>query len=264
MLSILLPLIGVATLGNQPAAIVTGSHEVVEQALNQGVRARIGANWAIVDIRIASDDFIVTLQRNGDVEHHVVHLADQESYRVVSDATLPADPVEPDDFTLRALAAPRGGIEITSSCGDYYHLPYVIEDTAAGEFAGVMVARTLAAADDLQSATVSDDRATFVIEKAGHRLDLRVALDPKGNVIEAELRRFQLDADDWVAYNRMPAMKAALRNARVVSIAVKSKRSLTLGTSKGRFLIDPHGDAFTYGVKYGDPNEEGEGDDCGC
>ena len=256
MLTILLPLLGVGALAGAPDVIVTGNHETVERALNVGVRSQIDAGWSVADIRSENEELVVTLVKGDAVERHVMHFDDKVSYRVVPDAVMPADAAEPSELTLNALSAPRGGIEITASCGDYYEVPYLVDDAASGEFAGTLVARTLATASDLRSASVHAGRATFVVERGGAKLDLLVWLDPKGKVIEAELRRFMNGGDDEVVYKRVRAMKAALGHTRVVGIEESASR-ISLKTSKGRYVINPDGDAFLY-------PDDGEYEGCGC
>lgn len=253
----LLPLLGVGALaGSPPKVIVTGNHDTVERALNLGVRTQIDAGWSVVDLRTENDEFVVTLVKGDAVERHVMHFDDKDSYRVEPDAVLPANVSEPSELTLSALAAPRGGIEITTSCGDYYEVPYLVDDAASGEFAATLVARTLATASDLRSASVYGGRATFVIERGGAKLDLLVWLDPKGKVIEAELRRFMHGEGEGVMYKRVRAMKAALKHTRVIAIDESASR-ISLTTSKGRYVVNPDGDAFLY-------PDESEYEGCGC
>ncbi|MEO8701375.1 MAG: hypothetical protein ABI867_15115 [Kofleriaceae bacterium] len=248
----LLPLLGAGITTAQPVVVTSGTHEIVERGLNQGIRARIEKGWAVADMRTELDEFVVTMVRGDAVERHVMHVGGAASYRLESDAALPADPIPPDDTMLRVLASARGGFEVLQSCGDYYTLPYFVQDTATGADAGALVARTLATADDLLSVSTYDHRATFLIEK-GTRLTLRVWLDEGGKVLEAELRRLGGEPDPAMTYKRMPTLKS-FKSTRVLSIDIEGR---VLKTLKGTVELDPKGNAFA--------NEDGgEYEGCGC
>ncbi len=64
-----------------------------------------------------------------------------------------------------ALAAPSGGVEIESGCGEYYLRPYLVDEHATGMFAAELVARTLGSADNLSSATAVTGKVTFGVTK---------------------------------------------------------------------------------------------------
>jgi len=254
---LLVPWLAVAA-GATPAVVTTGTYRQVEAALDEGVRSRIDAGWAVVDMRTENDEFVVTLTRDDAIERHVMHFDSSNSYRVERDVTaLPTELMEPDDFTLRALSSARGGFEVAATCGDYYQRPYFVDDAATGELARSMVARVLATADDVHGASQHDGRATFTLGKRGTTVDLVVWLDPMGKVIEAQVRRFESGASsESPSYKRAGAMKRALRGVKVVGISERGA-SLTLETSRGRFVLDPDGTAF-------DSGNNGEYEGCGC
>lgn len=246
----LLPLLASAVVAAQ------GSYADVERSLSDGVRARVSAGWAVADVRTENEEFVVTVTKGDAVERHVMAFEAKNVYRVETDAKLPAEPVEPGEFTALALASPRGGIEITSGCGDYYQVPYLVEGWATRETAGRFVAWTLATADDLRSSTVHSSRATFAIERNGSPMNLIVWLDRKGNVIEAQLRRYEGQNDGAATFKNSRAMKKALLKATVTKISDKAGGTLTLG--KGIYAINPDGNAFTY------ESYDGEYEGCGC
>jgi hypothetical protein len=250
LLQLLLPL---AQVLSQSAPVETGTHEVVERALNQGVRTRLDAGWAVADMRTEKDDYVVTVVRGDAIERHVMTFATQNTYRVEPADKLPDDLQPPDDTMLRTLASSRGAFEVEQACSDYYALPYILQDEAIGETAGALVARTLATADDLLSATKYNNRATYVFEKGTVRLDLRVWLDAKGTVLEARIRRFHGEIDPALTYKRPQALKA-LRTVRVLAI---EDDGTTLKTSKGKVELDPDHKAFG-------SEDNGEYEGCGC
>lgn len=236
--------------------ISTGSHAEVEQTLTEGLRTRLAAGWTIADMRTENDEYVVTLTRDDRVEAHVLSDADKATYRIETDAQVPADPREPSEEIVRALAAPRGGLEISMGCGEYYERAYVLQASGTRDVARRLVAWTLATAEDLRMVSVWDQHALFVIERDGQRMDLHAWLDPKGNVLEAQLRRYDEVNDGTATYRRGPAMKRALLRRSVVAIT-NDDGKIVLGTGKGSFALDPDGDAFAY-----PQSEEHEG--CGC
>ena len=84
------------------------------------------------------------------------------------DSKQPADTEEPSHFVTIALAAPSGGVEIESGCGEYYLRPYLVDEHATGMFAAELVARTLGSADNLSSATAVTGKVTFGVKKDVH------------------------------------------------------------------------------------------------
>jgi hypothetical protein len=116
----------------------------------------------------------------------------------------------------------------------------------------LLVARTLATASDLERVSEMNGRVTFTLDD-GTR-DLIVSIGPERRVVAAELRHYEATSDQ-ATYQRTGAMKRALGKTRVLSIA---SDGAALRTTKGRFVIDPKGDAFK--SNFGD--EDGGG--CGC
>ena len=237
--------------GAEPRVITTGHVPQVEQALSDEVKARVTAGWSLIDVRTMNDELVVTLQKQDSYERHVVHFDRLATYRVEADVKAPADVDEPGQFLIDVLASPSGGIEIDSACGEYYVRPYLVDEHSTGEFATSLIARALVTAANVTNATPTDDgtRFTFGLVRKQVARDLVVWLDPKGGVIEAQLRRFEYGGSG-TTYDRMPALKKSLAKTRVTAI-----RNSTLVTPKGRFTLDPDGSAFSY-----DEGEHG----CGC
>jgi hypothetical protein len=241
--------------GADPRIVVTGDHQRVEQALSDGVRARVHAGWELVDLRMDHDDYVVTLRKADAIERHVIHFDTRHTYRVEHAPKLPADANEPSEQLLEALRAPRGGFEVTASCGGYYERPYLIDDEAAGEFATSLVARSLATADEVNSGWRTQGRVTFSLRKGTVQRELRVWLDAKGNVIEAQLRRFEDGGGP--KYLLLGDLRRAVAKTRVIAIVVHES-TFALVTPKGRFVFDPTGSSFDHG-------EAGDDEDgCGC
>ena len=247
-LPLLLPLL---LAGADPQVITTGSQDRVEQALSEGIRARALTGWFVVDVRTVNDELTVTLSKDETYERHIIHFDKLDTYRVEADVKAPADLEEVGGFLGDALAAPSGGgVEIEPSCGDYYLRPYLLDEHATGEFASSLVARTLATADNLVNVSSSDGHVTFSTTRKDTSRELIVWLDPKGGVIEAQVRRFEPRGAGG-SYQRMPALKKSLAKTRVMSVIDGG----TLITPKGKFVIDPDGASFN--------EDEGE-HGCGC
>jgi hypothetical protein len=245
-LALLLPLL---LGGTEPQVIATGDYARVEQALSDGIRTKVEQGWAVMDVRTANnDELVVTLSKGETYERHVVHFDSVDIYRVETDVKPPTDGDEPSHFLGLALAAPSGGVEIESGCGEYGLRPYLVDEHATGEFAAALIARTLGSADNLGSASATTGKVTFGVTKKEVTRDLVVWLDPKGAVIEAQLRRFEYSGGG-AAYKRMGALKKSLAKMRVTAV-----KGTTLILSKGTFALDPDGAAF------GDNEEHG----CGC
>ncbi len=244
--ALLLPLL----LGAEPQVIATGDQPRVEQALSDGIRTRVEQGWAVMDVRTAvNDELLVTLSKGETYERHVVRFDAVHVYRVEADVKQPTDAEEPSHFLGLALAAPTGGVEIESSCGQYELRPYLVDEHATGEFAMELIARTLGTADNLSTANAVDGKITFGVTKKTVTRDLVVWLDRKGAVIEAQLRRFEYSGGG-AAYNRMGALKKSLAKMRVTAV-----KGTTLILSKGTFALDPDGAVFG-----GGDGEHG----CGC
>lgn len=230
------------------------SERELEGAISLGVRSAVASGWTLVDVSEVSDGLAFTLTRDGVTERHVASFDGGHLYRV-EPAELPEDPAAPSARLMEALRG-GGGFEIESSCGGYSERPYLAGRFAAGADARALVARSLAAADDLEGAWVDGARAVFQLETGGRALDLIVTLTAEGDVAEAELRRYE-SRDDGSTYRRRGAMARALRRAFVTSVH-EEERGIVLGTSRGRFAIDPDGRAFR--SRHGDDEHEG----CGC
>jgi hypothetical protein len=252
-------LLPVLLAGADPQIIATGDSARIEQALSEGVRAKVEAGWRVVDVRTLNDELVVTVGKaRGDAEtfeRHVVHFDKLDTYRVESDVAAPKDIDEPSHFFVNALAAPRGGVTLEASCGDYYLRPYLVDQHAIGEFAGDLVSRTLSTADNLARAVDHGSFVVFVVHNKGAERELIAWRDPKGKVIEAQLRRFEYGVGG-ATYTRGGELKKALARSRVTSI-VEVGSSLALVTAKGRFVIDPAGEGFSY-------EDDGEHGGCGC
>jgi hypothetical protein len=248
---VLLPLLFA---GAAPKIVASGDHPRIEQALSDGVRARVAAGWAVLDLRTVNDEFVVTVRKADAIEKHIVHFDRKNVYRIEQAASAPADANEPSDFVRQALAAPRGGIELMASCGGYYERAYVIDDEATGEFATTLVARALATTDDVAGASSRHGHVVFSLQKKNLQRDLVVWVDPKGTVIEAQLRRFE-HGGGGPNYKRTAELKRAMTKTRVISV-VDHGATLALVTPSGKFVIDPNGASFDHG--------EGEYEGCGC
>ena len=236
--------------GADPQVIATGDRERVEQVMSDELRARVAKGWSVVDARTVNGELVFTLAKGESYERHVVTLETGHTYRIEPEAKPPIDAFEPSSFFTEAVASVAGGFEIESSCGEWYPRPYAVDDHATGEFATSLISRTLATADNLLNVDQTPSRVTFLVVKRKVRRELVVWLDRKGGVIEAQLRRFELDNGDGGQYARMPALKKTLAKTRVIAIDAKG-----LVTPKGRFVLDPDGDGYGY---YGDDSG------CGC
>lgn len=240
------------------AALVAGettelsTQEEVASALFDGVRSALAAGWTLVDVRREEAGVAFSVEKRGAVERHVAAFDYGFHYRVEPGA-LPQDLAKPSEFLLEALRG-RGGIEIGLTCGVYEVAPYIIEGYAAGTRAGDLAARWLAAADDLEYATVTSARAAFQLEIRGRAVDLIATLADGGRVAEVEVRRYEARADN-TSYRRRAALLRALRGAFVASV-VELGGSVVLGTNRGRFAIDPEGNAFL-------ANQRAAIEDCG-
>jgi hypothetical protein len=240
--------------GADPTIVTVGSHERVEQVLSDGIRARVAAGWDVLDTRTFNDEFVVTVRKADAIEKHIIHFDRQRTYRIESASSAPTDPNEPSEFLRQALGAPRGGMEISTTCGNYNERPYVIDDEASGEFATTLVARALSTADDITGVSNRNGRIVFTLRKKTVERELLVWIDRKGRVIEAQLRRFE-DTGGGATYRRLPELKRALGRTRVVSV-VDYGSTLALLTPTGKFVLDPKGTAFDY-------SELGD-ESCGC
>lgn len=236
--------------------VATGSEQVVERALVDGVHAQVDAGWLVADMHNERGGFVVTLAKGDAIERHVLHTGDPETYVIEAATALPADPSEPSETFLQAIASPRGSFDITSGCGEMYAVPYFIDDAASDPlFASTLVTRTLAIADDVMSASIEDHIARFTVARDGETRNLVVTLAPNGKVLAAELRRYEYgSASDSVTFKRIKPMRQALHRARVV--AIDETDGVTLVTAKGRFAMDPEGSGWEH------PDDEYAG--CGC
>ncbi|HWO24976.1 MAG TPA: hypothetical protein VNO30_39825 [Kofleriaceae bacterium] len=252
MLIALLPVLTLAT----TETITFDSQEELEDAASVRLRSAIASGWTLVDASAEDDGSGLgfTLTQNGAIERLVIAF-DRNVYRV-GPADLPASPTRPSARLLEALRG-RGGIRIVGGCDGLYEEPYLIDDTAAGPEARSLVARSLAAADDLEGAWVSGRRAIFQLEADGKAVDLVVTLGEEGGVAGAELRRYA-SRGDFRTYRRRGALARALRGASVTRIE-STGSAVVLRTSRGRFTIDPDGAAFR--EKPRDVEYEGG---CGC
>jgi hypothetical protein len=253
MLIALLPVLALAT----TETIVFDTHEELEDAISVRLRSAIASGWTLVDASHEADGSGIgyTLTRDGDVERHVAAFDGRNLYRV-GPGVLPAQPVQPSDQLMEALRG-RGGIQIVGNCWGLFEQPYLVDDAAVGLEARALVARSLAAADDLESAQVTGQRAVFQLEADGDAIDLIVTLGEEGGVTAAELRRYGGSADR-TSYRRREAMARALRGTFVSSIQSRGGAPV-LRTSRGRFAIDPDGAAFR-----SKPGEDKYGGSCGC
>ncbi|HEU0036775.1 MAG TPA: hypothetical protein VFQ53_39460 [Kofleriaceae bacterium] len=247
----LLPILSVAS------PVVVDGHEQLERALSDGVRAAVAQGWTLTAVGPEDDAIVFTLSRNGEVVRHVAKLDGTNSYYVEPGAA-PEWASAPSTFMMLAMRAKRGGVELESECGGFYERPYVVDAFEVGDASRKLVAKTLASAVDLESAyTIEGGRVVFDLELAdGKASELVVHVDGEGRVVEAEQRRYEYATDDST-YRRMTRLKKLTKGGFVTAIDT-SEGELVLVTNKGRFRIDPDGDAFesTY-----DPEDEGG---CGC
>ena len=204
MTGMLLALLPVLSLAVSPEPVTFESREALERAIAVQVRSALEAGWTLVDVSPENDGSGLgfTLVRDGVIERHVATFDGGNVYRVAP-AALPEWPDKPSDRMLEALRG-RGGVVLASRCG-YYVDAYLSEGFATGPDAGAFVARTLAAADDLESVWTSDGRAVLQIEAGGSVVDLVVTLTEDGAEAEAELRRYE-SREDRVVYRRRAAM----------------------------------------------------------
>lgn len=256
MLVALLPVLAAASA--TPETLTFDSQEDLHRALTVRLRSALEAGWTLIDVSPEDDSSGTgfTLANGIDVERHVAMSDGSYVYRI-GPAELPAHPIKPAETLLEAIRG-RGGIELVADCGGSYVESYLLDGFGVGPEARDLVTRSLAAADDLESAWVAGRRAVFQLEVGGSPVDLVVTLTDEGGVAEAELRRFASRRDETV-YRRRGAMARALRRAFVSRIHQEDDR-VVLRTSRGRFMIDPDGTAFR--SRHGDGDGEYEG--CGC
>jgi hypothetical protein len=196
MLAMLLPFLGVTALQMQAPL----SEAEIEQALVDGVREKLAKGWTVVDVRGDYDELAITLAKNGKVEQHVAHMDDEagNAIRIDAGGPLPAHPIGVTDFLVLALSdrfGTGGGIEIGGDCGRIEARPYLLDASAKGADARRLVATTLKASDDVESAYVEGNLATFSIDTAGKHAELRVTLDDNGKVTAAQVRRYDFGPD---------------------------------------------------------------------
>lgn len=259
----LLPLLSItATAPAQAPAAPTSPTSVTQAATedeladvtSRGVRTAIEAGWILVSAESGPDEVIFTLTRGNAIARHIAKLdhAAGNSYRVEPAATLPANLFAPGAFLLTALAG-GGGIELVGDCGTVSERPYLIERRATGAAAGRLVARSLAASQDVERATVDDDRASFALDMRTGPAELRVTLDA-GAVTAAELRRYQW-AGDTSTFRRQRAMQRAVRAGSVTSIAADDDEATLLFIGAKRFTMPV--EAFV-------SNDPDQDETCGC
>jgi hypothetical protein len=215
------------------------THAEIEQALVDGVRAKLVAGWELVDVRSEDDDEVIfTITRGIAVERHVAHFDYEDDaasgVRIEKVGAAPRDRFAPGAFLVEAIKG-KGGVEIAGDCGRLYARPYVIDAKAKGAAARKLVAETLKASDDLEQASVDDTEAVFGIELAGKFSELRVTLDDS-KVVAAELRRYEYGPDE-TTYAQQAKLKRRL-GASVQSIESDGLGPVLVGT-KHRFEIDP-------------------------
>jgi hypothetical protein len=199
----LLPLLGATALEMQ-------SQAELEAAVSTGLRAALANGWTLADIDTDDDELVFTMTKGGKVERHVAHVdGTHNAYRVEVGGPAGTGAGHP-ALVAQDLAA-GGGIEIGSDCGMLHVRTYTPGPRAKGAPAARLVGALLAAADDLESADVVDDRAVFHLTRDGEALELHVGLDD-GRVVRAELRRYGYGADT-TTYTRRRALRRAIGKA---------------------------------------------------
>jgi hypothetical protein len=241
---LLLPVLGVSALEMQAPP----SDREIEQALVAGVRTKLAQGWTLASVEGDYDELTFTLTKGKRVEQHVAHI-DHESgnaLRIDTGVALPHHLIEPTDFMVDALVA-GGGIEIGGDCGRVEARAYMIDASARGADAAVLVATTLRDSDDVESASLEANLATFSLDTS---TELRVTLDDGGKVLAAEVRRHEYGGDT-TTHTRQDKMKARI-GERVTRIV------------EGTFGPTLHGDKrFTF---HSNAFESNNPDDhsCGC
>jgi hypothetical protein len=175
------------------------THAEIEQALVDGVRAKVAAGWEIAAVESDDEDELVfTLTRGIAVERHVAHFDYQDesasSVRIDKGGTAERGRFAPSPFLVAAIKG-KGGIEIDNDCGRLYARPYMIDANAKGPAARKLVAETLKSSTDLEKAELVGDEAVFGVELDGKLSELHVTLDDDAKVVRAELRRYEYNPD---------------------------------------------------------------------
>nr|MDQ3370720.1 hypothetical protein [Myxococcota bacterium] len=129
-----------------------------------------------------------------------------------------------------------------------------LEGSATGAEAGRLIARTLAASTDLESAALVDHRATFRLETPAGATELRVVLEPDGAVASAEVRRFPWGTDQST-FRRQRALQRAMRETSVTAILADRADDTILMVGGKRFTLP--GAAFV-------AHERDDDHSCGC
>jgi len=249
----LLALIPVLALAAPPVIeewIAYDDQRALDDALSARLRTALAAGWTIVDVSGEDGERAMgfTLEKDGELARHVATFDDTYVYRV-RPARLPLHPTPPSDRQLAAIRG-GGGVELVGDCDGFTWRSYVVQAAAGGVEAHALVARSLAAADDLDGAWADDHHAVFELDTGGGPVDLVVTLAGDGVVAAAELRRYDWRRD-LHTYRAREAMAHMLRGGFVSSIRVDGSRVIALGTSRGRFTIDPAGPAFLWDPEVG-------------
>ncbi len=254
---ILAPLLLVSLPTPEPAVHYATTAEL-EAAVNVAVRNAVDdGGWIAADPY--SSGTTLTVVEGEIAAHHIVEVdpdsGEGGTYRVeyerVDEQTVPADP---DSLIAAGFDAGRGGVVIAPACGDWYFEGYLVERHATGASARKLIAKTLRGADDLEWVRAYAGEVAFALHRGEDALTLTVTIDDDGDVTAAELSRIAWHRDDG-SYARKDELDRAMRSGRVIAIEQDGDDTV-LVTARGRFVIDPDGDAFVV-----DPERE---EVCGC
>lgn len=209
----------------------------IEQALVDGIRAKLEAGWEITDVRGDEDEVVFTLTRGIAVERHIAHVDEDPSaggVRIEKGGAVPQEPWTPSPFLVDAIKH-GGGIEIAGDCGRIDARPYMIDAKAKGAAARKLVAETLKSSDDLEQASLDDNAVVFAVDLGGKFAELHVTLGDGAKVIRAELRRYAY-GPDMTTFTDQSKMKRRI-GASVQTIEDGAMGPVLVGT-KRKFEID--------------------------
>jgi hypothetical protein len=237
------------------------THAEIEDAITADVHAYVAAGWSPTSY--TGFGTAVAVAHGGLVVRFVAEIDDEGggSYRKELEVTELDPSLFRDRFVNEAMTDPAGRmILVDDGCTHWSLQPVIDVARAEGEAAATLVARTLRKADNLDSTLELEDGDLILrLQRGDDAQELVIDRGEDGVVIAAALRRVEGDHRE-TTYKRMRAMRRAMRGAAVTSIVYDEDTLDTiLVTRRGRFGIDPRGNAFDEPVI---SDEEHGG--CGC